>query len=74
VVTTHNPDTGVRDADTLRAILQYRGARAEGDLDTPVAHLPDNGKAVFGVYASVVTPGRVQVGDEVGVGAPARIS
>lgn len=72
VVTTHNPDTGVRDADTLRAILQYRGARAEGDLDTPVAHLPDNGKAVFGVYASVVTPGRVRVGDEVGVGAPAR--
>jgi len=67
VVTTHNPDTGVRDADTLRAILRYRGARAPDDLDTPVAHLPDGGKAVFGVYASVVRPGAVRVGDEAAV-------
>ncbi len=72
VVTTHNPDSGVRDADTLRAILRYRGARAEADLDTPVAHLPDSGKAVFGVYATVVRPGRVQVGDEAAVDVPAR--
>jgi uncharacterized protein YcbX len=72
VVTTHNPDTGVRDADTLRAIVEYRGARAADELDTPIAHLPDNGKVVFGVYASVVTPGVVRVGDAAAVGASAR--
>lgn len=69
VVTTHDPDTGVRNADTLRAILQYRGARVGDDLATPVAHLPDNGKAVFGVYATVVTPGAGRVGDIVSVRA-----
>lgn len=72
VVTTHDPDTGLANADTLRAIVAYRGARSDGDLETPVAHLPDNGKAVFGVYASVVRPGRARIGAEVAVAAPVR--
>jgi len=51
-MTTRNPDTGVRDFDTLRAIKDYRGVR--------------NGEAIdFGVYAEVVEPGRVRVGDAV---------
>ena len=51
-MTTRNPDTGVRDFDTLRAIKSYRGLR--------------NGKAIdFGVYADVEKPGRVRVGDPV---------
>jgi uncharacterized protein len=51
-MTTRNPDTGIRDFDTLRAIKAYRGVR--------------NGKSIdFGVYADVETPGRVRVGDPV---------
>ncbi|MDQ3859931.1 MAG: MOSC domain-containing protein [Actinomycetota bacterium] len=51
-MTTRNPDTGVRDFDTLRAIKEYRGLR--------------DGKAIdFGVYADVVRPGLVRVGDAV---------
>jgi uncharacterized protein len=65
VVTTHDPDTGRRDVDMLRTILRYRGARVGDDLDTPVDHLPDGGKVVFGVYATVIVPGRVDTGDEV---------
>ena len=50
--TTQNPETGVRDFDTLRAIRGYRGLR--------------DGKAIdFGVYADVEEPGRVRVGDAV---------
>jgi len=49
--TTYDPDTGLRDHDTLRTILDYRGKR-EGDV-------------CFGVYADVVEPGRVRVGDPV---------
>jgi uncharacterized protein YcbX len=67
VVTTHDPDTGRRNVDMLRTILRYRGARAGDDLDTPVDHLPDGGKVVFGVYATVIVPGRVTVGDAVSV-------
>ncbi len=51
-MTTRNPDTGVRDFDTLRAIKSYRGVRGGKSID-------------FGVYASVVEPGRVRVGDPV---------
>lgn len=49
--TTYDPETGLRDRDTLRAILAYRGK-----LD---------GEICFGVYADVVEPGRVRVGDAV---------
>jgi uncharacterized protein len=50
-VTTRDPDTGERDLDTLRLIKSYRGQR-ESD-----------GAVLFGVYGSVLQPGRVRVGD-----------
>ena len=51
-MTTRNPETGIRDFDTLAAIKSYRGLRG--------------GKAIdFGVYADVEKPGRVRVGDPV---------
>lgn len=51
VITTQDPDTGHRDFATLHAIKAYRG----GD-----------GRTIdFGVYAEVVRPGAVAVGDEV---------
>lgn len=49
-VTTRDPETGVRDLDTLRLIAGYRGRRP----GEPVH---------FGVYAHVERPGRVRVGD-----------
>jgi uncharacterized protein YcbX len=49
LVTSHDPDTGVSDLDTLGALARYR---REGTVEP----LP------FGVYASVTTPGRVSVG------------
>jgi uncharacterized protein len=52
VLTTRDPDTGVRDLDTLRTILAYRPAM-------------ETGEAPLGVYATVVTPGTVRVGDTV---------
>lgn len=50
VITTKDPDTGVRDFDTLREIKRYRGVQ-DGDID-------------FGVYANVEEPGTVSLGDE----------
>jgi hypothetical protein len=50
--TTRDPATGQRDLDTLREIAAYRGKREGKHVD-------------FGVYASVVEPGRVRVGDPV---------
>lgn len=50
VITTQDPSTGHADFPTLRAIAAYRGMR-------------DGRKIDFGVYADVVTPGRVSVGD-----------
>ena len=50
-VTTRDPATGERDLDTLRLLAGYRGRR-ESD-----------GAILFGVYARVVEPGRVAVGD-----------
>jgi len=53
-ITTQSPETGERDFDTLRAIKEYRGVR------------PSDGKSLdFGVFGTVVTPGRVRVGDPV---------
>lgn len=51
-ITTQNPETGVRDFDTLRAIRSYRGVRDGNSID-------------FGVYGAVLRPGRVRVGDPV---------
>jgi MOSC domain-containing protein len=50
-ITTRNPETGERDLDTLRMIASYRP--------------PSQGKVWFGVYATVVRPGEVHVGDAV---------
>jgi uncharacterized protein YcbX len=52
-MTTRNPDTGVKDFDTLKQIRAYRGLRDGKNID-------------FGVYADVVTPGTIRVGDPVG--------
>jgi uncharacterized protein YcbX len=49
-VTTHDPDTGVPTVDTLKALAQYRREGVKEPLP-------------LGVYASVVEPGRVRVGD-----------
>jgi uncharacterized protein YcbX len=50
-ITTHDPETGVRDLDTLRAIRAYR---ADGTEPIP-----------FGVWGEVKEPGRVRLGDAV---------
>ncbi|HEX6231315.1 MAG TPA: MOSC domain-containing protein [Actinomycetota bacterium] len=52
VVTTLDPETAVRDFPTLHVIKRYRGVTDDGDLP-------------FGVYASVVEPGTVRLGDRV---------
>lgn len=49
MVPTRNPDTGEVDLDALRLIKDYRGLR-DGEID-------------FGIYATVLEPGRVRVGD-----------
>lgn len=54
VITTQDPDTGQRDFPTLHVIRRYRGLREGRKVD-------------FGVYADVVMPGRVAVGDEITV-------
>jgi len=64
VVTNENPDTGVVDFSTLKSIVRYRGELA-ADLTTPVAHLPDNGAVIFGMYATVEEPGSIGLGDRV---------
>jgi uncharacterized protein len=53
-ITTHDPDSGERYLDTLRAVREYRGLRDGKDLD-------------FGVYGEIVRPGRVALGDELTV-------
>ncbi len=64
VVTNENPDSGVVDFNTLKAIVRYRGKLAT-DLSTPVAHLPDNGAVILGMYATVEQPGEIALGDRV---------
>ena len=64
VVTNEDPDTGEADFGTLKAIARYRGELAT-ELSTPVAHLPDGGKVILGMYATVEEPGRLAVGDPV---------
>jgi uncharacterized protein YcbX len=51
-VTTRDPDTGMRDLDTLRLLRAYREPLGDGEIP-------------FGVYAVVEQPGVVRVGDEV---------
>jgi uncharacterized protein len=50
VITTRNPESGRVDFPTLKVLATYRGTR---------------GKLDFGMYASVVSPGRIAVGDPV---------
>jgi uncharacterized protein YcbX len=57
VITTQDPETGLKDFDTISAIKAYRGLRA-------------GTKADFGVYAAVESPGTVRVGDRVEVLGP----
>jgi len=51
-ITTQDPETGVRDLDTLRTLIAYRGLREGKHAD-------------FAVLADVELPGRIRVGDEV---------
>jgi uncharacterized protein YcbX len=51
-MTTHDPDTGEPDLDTVRTIISYRGLREGKHAD-------------LGVLADVVRPGRIRLGDEV---------
>ncbi len=51
-MTTRDPDTGATDLDTLRLIKGYRGMSERKTID-------------FGVYAEIVEPGAVRVGDTV---------
>ena len=53
-ITTQSPDVGMRDLDTLRTIISYRGLREGKHAD-------------FGVLADVAQPGRIRIGDEVTV-------
>jgi MOSC domain-containing protein len=53
-ITTQDPDSGVRDTDTLRTIISYRGLRDGENVD-------------FGVYGEVERPGHIRLGDAVRV-------
>jgi len=59
-ITTQDPDTGIRDLDTLRAIIAYRGLR-------------DGHNADLGVLGEVAVPGRISLGDTVAVSDAARV-
>ena len=54
-ITTHDPETGARDVDTLRLILSYR---------------PNPRAPYFGVYGIVERPGDVSLGDQVTAHSP----
>jgi uncharacterized protein YcbX len=51
VITTLDPDQGLKDFDTLKALARHRGSRGKDVL--------------FGVWAQIAEPGRVRVGDPV---------
>ena len=51
-ITTLHPDLGHKDFDTLKTLVAYRGVDHEDGVN-------------FGVYAGVVEPGTVRVGDPV---------
>lgn len=53
-LTTHHPETGLRDLDTLHAIKDYRG-------------LADGKHILFGVWGEVERPGTIRLGDELTV-------
>jgi uncharacterized protein len=53
--TTLDPDRGVPDLDTLKAIAAYRG------------NVPSREPLPFGVWCQIVEPGRIEVGDPVEV-------
>jgi uncharacterized protein YcbX len=53
-ITTQDPESGVRDLDTLRTLIEYRGLR-------------DGKYADFGILGDVDRPGRIRLGDEVTV-------
>ena len=55
LVTSQNPDTGRPDFDTLGALRERRGS------------VPTTEPLPFGVYATVLTPGRVRLGDAVDI-------
>ena len=50
-MTTHDPDSGEPDLDTLRTIISYRGLREGKHAD-------------LGVLADVEQPGRIRIGDQ----------
>jgi uncharacterized protein YcbX len=52
-ITTQNPETGLPDLDTLKALAAYRDG------------VPTSEPLPFGVYAAVAKPGLVRVGDRV---------
>jgi uncharacterized protein YcbX len=53
VVTTQDPETGLKDFETLKHIRRTRGTVADGRSRA----------LMFGMYADVVEPGRIRVGD-----------
>jgi uncharacterized protein YcbX len=53
-ITTQDPNTGIRDLDTLRTLIGYRGLREGKHAD-------------FGVLGEVARPGRIRLGDRVTV-------
>jgi hypothetical protein len=57
VAVTHQPESGDRDHPVLKAIVNSRAAGVS-DAGEPV-------RAPFGVYAQVVAPGAITVGDRV---------
>lgn len=64
LVTRQNPRTGMKDFDTLKALRAFRTQPMGTRLD-PAPDSEVYGGFLLGMYASVVRPGTVHVGDEV---------